>query len=343
MPLEIARVLKNTKTSLKRTIKLCHWNAEHPGMAGSTEYVLDHFRQIEENCCGCLNFENMGHILTQTYWLDRCPELIPVIDEALEDSGFWQQYSGIKYFRKQSPGPISDHNTFYWDVGIPSVEYHWGDQWALGAEDTIEKCDPQKIRYGCRLGLSTLLKIANSLILPYDFSAYSKALQQVLEERIQTRASDIRFKEMFEALRGLHEKGERLKGLRVVIEGKYEEMKKDARHVKEALSAIAAVNGEIRKTCHLLNRKKKGEPLLTSDYGILFQLEEKAKDYFKIREAVQRVGTTNSIDLSSEVERLKSRMKELFIEEDLSKMVQRIAMALNSLEGTISKASDLSR
>ncbi|MGH9024172.1 MAG: M28 family peptidase [Acidimicrobiia bacterium] len=337
MPLEIARVLKQAGISLRRTLKLCHWTAEHPSMIGSTEYVLDHFREVERHCCACLNFENMGHIDTQTFWMDRCPELIPLMDEALEDSGFWSRYHGIKHFRKQSLGPISDHNTFYWDIGAPAVEYHWGEQWALGADDTIDKCDPEKIKFGCRLGLSTLLKIANSLVLPYDFAAYSQALQEVLKGRVQARASDIRFDEALQALRVLEEKGEKLKKLRVGLEGKYDHRQPAG----DALAAINEINEDIRKTCHVLNRRTEREPLLTSDYGILFELEEKAKDYLKIREAVQKVGTTNYIDLSHDEKVLRGRMRELVIEQDLAGMARRLTRALDPLESAITKAGHM--
>lgn len=348
IPLEIGRAIKGMNTSLRRSLKLCHWNAEHPGMIGSTEYVLDHQKEVERYCCGCLNFENMGHIETQIYWLDRCPELIPILDQALEDSGFWERYQGIKHFRKQSLGPISDHNAFYWDIGAPSVEYHWGDQWALGAEDTIDKCDPEKIRLGCMLGLSTLLKIANSFVLPYDFSAYSKALQQVLKERIEIRTSDVRYGEMYEALRSLQENGEKLNKLRTGVEQRFENWaatpsKGEKSQLKDILPALEEINGGILKICHTLNRKREGDPLLTSDYGILFDLEEKSKDYQKIKEALQRVGTTNRIDLSLEVDRLRGRLKELFIEEDLSKMAQRVTNTTKLLKESVDQVGRLDK
>lgn len=340
MPLEIARVLKGAGSSLRRTIKLCHWTGEHPGMIGSTEYVLDNFDKVERHCSACLNFENMGHIKTDTYWMDRCPELIPLMDEALEDSGFWKRYQGIKHFRKQSLGPISDHDTFYWDVGIPAVEYHWGEQWTLGEADTFDKCDPEKILFGCRLGLTTLLKIANSLILPFDFASYSQSLQQVLRERIQNRAADIRFNEPLEVLRTLEMKGERLNKARAALTTQYSNGR-DAKLPTTVLETIDQVNQDVRRTCHVLNRKKKREPMLTSDYGILFELEEKAEDYLKIREAVERVGTTNYIDLPNEVTLLKGRMKELRIEEDLSMITQRLKAALEPLESAIEHASGM--
>lgn len=340
MPLEIARVLKGAGASLRRTIKLCHWTGEHPGMIGSTEYVLDNFEDVERHCAACLNFENMGHIKTETYWMDRCPELIPLMDEALQDSGFWQRYQGIKHFRKQSLGPISDHDTFYWNVGIPSVEYHWGEQWSLGDQDTFDKCDPEKIRFGCRLGLSTLLKIANALILPFDFSSYSNALQEVLRERVQSRVSDIRCDEAFDVLRALEMKGEKLNKARAALDAKYSNGQ-DAKLPAAVLEAIDGINRDIRKTCHLLNRKKEREPMLTSDYGILFELEEKAEDYLKIREAVERVGTTNYIDLPNEVAVLKGRMKELLIEQDLSKITRRLKGALEPLESAVEQASGM--
>jgi hypothetical protein len=347
IPLEIARVLKFGKVLPRRTLKLCHWGAEHPGMIGSAEYVMDHFREVEGHFSGCLNFENMGHIRTETYWMDRCPELIPLIDEALKDSGFFQKYKWIRNFKKQNLGPISDHNAFYWDVGVPSVEFHWGDQWEVGAEDTIDKCDPEKIKYGCRLGLSALFKIANSLILPYNYSAYSKALHQTLRERIQGRVSDVRFDEPMEALRELEEQGDLLNKLRQIFEKKYEKLVNTKSSAKEEiLSPIRKMNRELRKTSHLLNRKISGEPLLTSDYSIFYELEEKAKDYLKMKEAVQWIGRTNSIDLSYEMKLIQNRMRDLAIEEDLLKITRRLERALRSLKGAValakSSVSDLS-
>jgi hypothetical protein len=259
------------------------------------------------------------------------------MDEALEDSGFWKRYQGIRHFRKQSLGPISDHDTFYWDVGIPAVEYHWGEQWTLGEADTFDKCDPEKIYFGCRLGLTTLLKIANALILPFDFASYSQSLQQVLHERIQTRVRDISFGEPLEVLRALETKGEQLNRARVALSAKYSNGP-DAKLPTALLEGIDRVNQEVRRTCHVLNRKKMREPMLTSDYGILFELEEKAEDFLKIREAIERVGTTNYIDLPNEVAVLKGRMRELRIGEDLSLITQRLRAALEPLEGAIEQA-----
>jgi N-acetylated-alpha-linked acidic dipeptidase len=203
----------------KRTIVIGSWDAEEEGMIGSTEWVEQHVAEMQ-NAAAYFNIDEAvaGPIFSAAA-VPSLGEFIRQIAEEVPSAAGGtvaqqvraQQNKGRadnsaaeppnRHFPVGDLGSGSDYTPFLQHAGVPSTDitsdgpfgvYHSvfdNFDWFTRFADPTFAYTQQQARF---LGLE-LLHMADADVLPYDYLAYSKAVQGYLD-RANTRATSLGLK-----------------------------------------------------------------------------------------------------------------------------------------------------
>jgi len=204
-----------------RSVVYAAWDAEEPGLIGSTEWVEKHLEDLREKAVAYLNtdgnsrgFLGVGGSHTLEPFFNAVlrsvsdPQTKATVDERLrariEVAGSPEQREELAKrsdLRISPLGSGSDYTPFLQHAGIASANLGFGGEGNGGSYhtlyDTIEHFtrfrDPG-FRYGVALadvaGTATL-RLANADVLPFRFSGLADNLQHYLEE-LEKLADDAR-------------------------------------------------------------------------------------------------------------------------------------------------------
>jgi len=208
---EARSVSELTKTGWKpkRTLVYCAWDAEEPGLLGSTEWVEDHADELSKHAVAYINTDGNGRGYLSaggSHSLEALMEGIAedVIDpqtkvsvkdrkKALEirQNGL-ENYKG---FRLYALGSGSDYTPFIQHLGIPSLnlgydgeddggEYHS----IYDTYDLYTRFKDPGFDYGIALAQTAgraTLRLANADLLPFEFNRFAKTVSEYTEELVQ--------------------------------------------------------------------------------------------------------------------------------------------------------------
>lgn len=208
MLLTLAESLGKLPQKPKRTIKICHWDAEEHGVLGSTEWVEQMRDELSTKAIAYMNFD--AAVSGKMFSGSASPSLKKLIIEAAQSVEYpdsnktvyehWLAQKGAKKSSTVGVGgsaPVaneneptignlgggSDHIAFYMHVGIPSLSagvggptlYHslYDDLFFYHKfVDSTYKMGPMVEQV---VGTMSL-RLANADILPYDVSRYATDL-----------------------------------------------------------------------------------------------------------------------------------------------------------------------
>ena len=201
--------LAKTGWKPKRTLVYCAWDAEEPGLLGSTEWVEDHADELSKYAVAYINTDGNGRGYLSaggSHSLEAMMDGVAedVIDpqtkvsvkdrkKALEirQNGA-ENYKG---FRLYALGSGSDYTPFIQHLGIPALnlgydgeddggEYHS----IYDSYDLYTRFKDPGFDYGIALAQTAgraTLRLANADLLPFEFNRFAKTVSEYTEDLVQ--------------------------------------------------------------------------------------------------------------------------------------------------------------
>jgi N-acetylated-alpha-linked acidic dipeptidase len=229
--LETARALGELARSgwkPRRTIVMCEWDGEEPGLIGSTEWVEANAAELQKKAVAYLNTD-VG-VNGPNFGASATPSLRQIVRDAtreVEDPrtahsvhDAWREHSAtakgeVAGTARQEPvadasgevavgalGSGSDYSAFYDHAGIPSMDVGFSGDYGVyhSVYDDfywMKHFGDPKFAYHAALAriIGTIaLRLDEADILPFDFPAYAAEIERMTGDRIRrvTRDEDRR-------------------------------------------------------------------------------------------------------------------------------------------------------
>ncbi|HET9487711.1 MAG TPA: transferrin receptor-like dimerization domain-containing protein, partial [Chryseosolibacter sp.] len=197
----------------KRTIMYCAWDAEEPGLIGSTEWVEDHAGELKEKVVAYINsdgnsrgflFADGSHTL-ETFITEVARDVmdpqtkISVLERNKSrqvvnapNAKVRKEILNRDHFVLGALGSGSDYSPFIQHLGIPSLNLGYGGEGNGGEYHSVYDSYDHYIRfkdpafeYGIALAKTAgraTLRLANAERLPFDFKAFHRTVNNYLKE-----------------------------------------------------------------------------------------------------------------------------------------------------------------
>nr|MBC7613762.1 M28 family peptidase [Pseudopedobacter sp.] len=184
----------------KRTIVYCAWDGEEPGLIGSTEWVEDHAKELQQKAVAYINSDGNGRGFLEA---GGSQALEPLMDEiaktvtdpqtnvsiferrnaaraiAAKSSKQKQEALDTKSLKLSALGSGSDYSSFLQHLGVPSLNIGFGGEDDGGeyhsiydSFDDYRRFKDPKFEYGLALAQTAgrvVLRLSESDVLPFDF------------------------------------------------------------------------------------------------------------------------------------------------------------------------------
>ncbi len=190
--LELARVLARRRDSLKRNIIFAFWNGhEIAEAAGSTWYVDNNWDRLRDGCIANFTIDSPGIIRATRYLAYTSPELKGFTQSTLKD--LLREEVIVSNLKK-----IGDQS--FMGLGLPSIYGRMSlseeeikkengatlGWWNHTLEDTLDKADETVVAKDLAAYTAMIARLANSAVLPYDFTEKAKTITVDLENLSRT-------------------------------------------------------------------------------------------------------------------------------------------------------------
>ena len=194
----------------KRTLVFCAWDAEEPGLIGSTEWVEDHKKELQEKVVAYINTDGNGrgflgaggsHSLQAMVSEVASTVVDPQTNVSVKERRIAANMvnGGDDSFKLYALGSGSDYTPFIQHAGIAALNLGFGGENGGGEYHTIYDTYPHYKRfkdpefaYGVALantaGLITL-RLANADVIPLNFSQWKSTVSNYLTEIIDETES----------------------------------------------------------------------------------------------------------------------------------------------------------
>ncbi|SKA26230.1 M28 family peptidase [Consotaella salsifontis] len=186
--LEAARILAESRDTLRRNLRVCFWSGHsHGRYSGSAWYADEYFDELDRRCAAHVNVDSTGGegaiVLTNSGVIDELKHLAAEVIDA--ETG--QHHAGRRH------GRAADQS--FWGVGIPSMFGSLSHQppgpvkmltalgwWWHTPHDLAEHIDPENLQRDTRIVLEVLRRLLSDRVLPLDYGAWCEALGRLLDE-----------------------------------------------------------------------------------------------------------------------------------------------------------------
>ncbi|WP_027075295.1 transferrin receptor-like dimerization domain-containing protein [Maribacter antarcticus] len=196
----------------KRTVVYCAWDAEEPGLIGSTEWVEDHKKELQQKVVAYINTDGNGRGFLGAGGSHSLQAMVKEVAGTVKDPQTGvsikerkiakQMVSGGEdTFSLYALGSGSDYTPFIQHAGIASLNLGFGGENGGGEYHTIYDTYPHYKRfkdpnfaYGVALANTAgriTLRLANADVLPFDFKEWYTTVSGYWEE-IKTDADQMR-------------------------------------------------------------------------------------------------------------------------------------------------------
>ena len=197
----------------KRTLVYCAWDAEEPGLIGSTEWVEDHAAELQQKAVVYINSDSNGrgflgaegsHALetfiteiskevedpqTKVTVFERAKAANTVAASSAKDK---KEAMGKTTLTVGAMGSGSDYSSFIQHLGIPSLDLGFGGENGGGeyhsiydSYDDYRRFKDPTFEYGVALSKTAgraALRMADADALPFDFRSLYKAVNGYVKD-----------------------------------------------------------------------------------------------------------------------------------------------------------------
>ena len=194
----------------RRTLVYCGWDAEEPGLIGSTEWVEDHLEELQEKAVAYINTDGNGRGFLGAGGSHSLQTMVAEVAASVPDpqtgvsvkerrAAIDLVNGGDGAFELYALGSGSDYTPFIQHAGIASLNLGYGGENAGGEYHTIydtythyKRFKDPDMSYGVALAKTAgriTLRLANAGVLPLDFSPWQQTLSDYLKEVMETANS----------------------------------------------------------------------------------------------------------------------------------------------------------
>ncbi len=197
----------------KRTIVYCAWDAEEPGLMGSTEWVEHHASELQQKAVAYINSDGNGrgflgvegsHTLETMVGEVGRDVLDPETGVTLLERGksFAAANASSAKAKKEilakkgitigALGSGSDYTPFIQHLGIPSLNIGFGGEGGGGVYHSVydtydhyKRFGDPKLEYGIALAKTAgraTLRLVNADVLPFDFKGFHRTVSAYMTE-----------------------------------------------------------------------------------------------------------------------------------------------------------------
>ncbi len=197
----------------KRTLVYCAWDAEEPGLLGSTEWVEDHAAELQKKAVVYINSDGNGRGFLGAEGSHALETLVTEISKDVTDpqtkvSIFERSKanrvvnaSGAKDKKEAmakttltlgAMGSGSDYSSFIQHLGVPSLDLGYGGENEGGeyhsiydSYDDYKRFKDPTFDYGVALSKTAgraALRMADADLLPFDFRSLSKTVNGFVKD-----------------------------------------------------------------------------------------------------------------------------------------------------------------
>ncbi len=191
----------------KRTLVYCAWDAEEPGLIGSTEWVEDHKKELQQKVVAYINTDGNGRGFLGAGGSHSLQAMVGEVAGTVKDPqrgiSIKERRSAMNLvngdkedFSLYALGSGSDYTPFIQHAGIPALNLGFGGENAGGEYHTIYDTYPHYKRfkdpefaYGVALANTAgriSLRLANADVLPFEFKQWHSTVSTYLEEVMNT-------------------------------------------------------------------------------------------------------------------------------------------------------------
>ena len=196
----------------KRTLVYCAWDAEEPGLIGSTEWVEDHKKELQQKVVAYINTDGNGRGFLGAGGSHSLQAMVKEVAGTVKDPqtgvsvkerriAAQMVNGGDDAFSLYALGSGSDYTPFIQHAGIASLNLGFGGENGGGEYHTIYDTYPHYKRfkdptfaYGVALANTAgriTLRLANADVLPFDFKEWYTTDSGYREE-IKTNTDQMR-------------------------------------------------------------------------------------------------------------------------------------------------------
>ena len=191
----------------KRTLIYCGWDAEEPGLIGSTEWVEDHLEELQQKAVAYINTDGNGRGFLGAGGSHSLQTMVSEVAASVPDpqtgvsvkerqAAMSLVNGGDGAFELYALGSGSDYTPFIQHAGIASLNLGFGGENAGGEYHTIydtythlKRFKDPDMSYGVALAKTAgriTLRLANADVLPLDFGPWHQTLSNYLKEVMET-------------------------------------------------------------------------------------------------------------------------------------------------------------
>lgn len=218
----------------KRTLVYCAWDGEEPGLIGSTEWVEDHAKELQQKAVIYINSDGNGRGFLRAEGSHALEGFMSEITHAVTDPQTKASVADRKHAAEivgatsmktrqeiidrqvdklGALGSGSDYSPFLQHLGIPSLNLEFGGEDAGGeyhsifdSFDDYRRFKDPDFSYGVALASvagRAALRMADADVLPFDFRSLSKTINgygtELMEFTDKLRANTVSQNSMVKA------------------------------------------------------------------------------------------------------------------------------------------------
>ena len=219
--LELARVLNQFRSQLRRSVVFAFWNGhEIAEAAGSTWYVDNFWDDITENAVAYINVDSPGLKGTHIYKCRATLELKRFVQEV------GRQILGEEGLFEPMRGKMADQS--FYGVGVPSImgrtvfdertleKFHGATLgwWYHSDNDTLDKIDKEQFLKTMEMNLGYIFRLCSDEVLPMEFVTVAEDFVDRLRQIRPLEKGFLKLSSLIRRARELKEEAEKLELLK---------------------------------------------------------------------------------------------------------------------------------
>jgi N-acetylated-alpha-linked acidic dipeptidase len=215
--LELARIFNNNKDQLSRSIRIAWWSGHSTGRYGSSTWFADQFGlDLARNCIAQMNIDSPGcRWATEYYDVTVMTEVEDFVKTTIKDTtnknmtGDRPHQAGdysfnnigiSSLFMLLSSMPMDMINEKgYYPVGGCGSNIAWHTE-----NDTLEIADKDNLMRDLRVYASSVQRIANNPLHPFDFRNLTAEFKDTLDQYAEAAGDEGNFAPAYDALTDLN-------------------------------------------------------------------------------------------------------------------------------------------